>query len=231
MTQWIEWGEAARGPAPPRWGDAAAAIGDASLLMRVLDEIDYGLLLVNGSGMLRYGNQLGMSALHGAASLRLVQGCVQAGHATDQAAFRAALADAQRGRRKLFSLGRDGGAVSVAAVPMLAGADEPDDALALLVFGKRRRAETLTLDFYARSHGLTATEMTVLKDLGAGMKPKEVARAHGVAISTVRSHITSIRTKTQTGSIRELLGRVATLPPITPAMKALAGGVECSAVH
>jgi hypothetical protein len=47
----------------------------------------------------------------------------------------------------------------------------------------------------------------------------------------VRSHITSIRTKTQTDSIRELLGRVATLPPITPAMKALACGVERSAVH
>ena len=40
-----------------------------------------------------------------------------------------------------------------------------------------------------------------------------------VAISTVRSHICSIRQKTQTGSIRELINRVTVLPPISPALK------------
>jgi hypothetical protein len=40
-----------------------------------------------------------------------------------------------------------------------------------------------------------------------------------VAISTVRSHICSIRQKTQTGSIRELVNRVTVLPPITSVLK------------
>ena len=62
-------------------------------------------------------------------------------------------------------------------------------------------------------------ELTVLKRLCRGMRPKEVAREQDVAISTVRSHICSIRTKTQTASIPELIDRVAVLPPITPAMK------------
>jgi DNA-binding CsgD family transcriptional regulator len=92
--------------------------------------------------------------------------------------------------------------------------------MVLLVFGKRSAAETLTVDFYARSHGLTGAEMNVLKRICAGMKPKEIAREAGIAISTVRSHICSIRIKTQTDSIRELINRVAVLPPITPAMKA-----------
>ena len=90
--------------------------------------------------------------------------------------------------------------------------------------------ETLTVDFYARSHGLTSAEMNVLKHICSGMKPKEIARDHGVAISTVRSHICSIRIKTQTDSIRELINRVAVLPPITPAMKT-GMSKEPTAVH
>jgi DNA-binding CsgD family transcriptional regulator len=43
-----------------------------------------------------------------------------------------------------------------------------------------------------------------------------------VAISTVRSHICNIRTKTRATSIRELVERIAVLPPITPVVKAAA---------
>ena len=59
----------------------------------------------------------------------------------------------------------------------------------------------------------------VLQALCEGAKPKEIASMQAVAISTVRSHICSIRQKTQTGSIRELINRVTVLPPITPALK------------
>ena len=103
--------------------------------------------------------------------------------------------------------------------------------MVLLVFGKRSAAETLTVDFYARSHGLTGAEMTVLKHICGGMKPKEIARDQGVAISTVRSHICSIRIKTQTASIRDLINRVAVLPPITPAMKSVMGKSIQTPVH
>ena len=60
----------------------------------------------------------------------------------------------------------------------------------------------------------------MLQALCNGAKPKEIAHQCSVAISTVRSHICSIRIKTQTANIRELVDRVAVLPPITPAMKA-----------
>ena len=137
-----------------------------------------------------------------------------------------------RGKRRLFSVGHNGGSVSVAAVPMPPADDDAHEPMVLLVFGKRSAAETLTVDFYARSHGLTSAEMNVLKHICSGMKPKEIARDNGVAISTVRSHICSIRVKTQTDSIRELINRVAVLPPITPAMKTAMGGkAQGAAVH
>jgi len=211
----------------------AAAGASAAVLMRVLDEIDYGLLLVGVSGSLCYANQLGLQEVLGAGPLRLEHGRLTTRTPNDQLALHGALADAQRGRRKLFSVGHNGGTVSVAAVPMPnpTGDDDNLEPQVLLVFGKRSAAETLTVDFYARSHGLTGTEMNVLKRICGGMKPKEIARDHGVAISTVRSHICSIRIKTQTDSIRELVNRVAVLPPITPAMKTSLNRTPEEAVH
>lgn len=193
---------------------------DVSILMRVLDEIDYGVLLVDGNGAMRYANQIALREMLAGGPLRLSAGRVHAITPADQHALAAAIADALRGRRKLFTAGGSSGSLPVAVVPMHGG-DGLDDALALLVLGRRSAADSLTVDFYARSNGLTSAESTVLKRICVGLKPKEVAREQGVAISTVRSHICSIRTKTQTGSIRELLNRVAVLPPITPVLKAM----------
>lgn len=206
--------------APAPAGPSASAMQHGALLMRVLDEIDYGLVLVATDGSMRYANQLGLKELLDNGALQLSQGRVQARHAADQVALLTALGDVRRGLRKLVSARHEGAQTSVAVIPV-AGADDPGGPVALLVFGKRHSNETLSVDFYARTHGLTGAETIVLKAMCSGLKPKEIARRQGVAISTVRSHICSIRVKTQTGSIRELLGRVAVLPPITPAVKTL----------
>lgn len=199
---------------------ALAPTAQSALLMRVLDEIDYGLLLVTPDGTVRYGNQLGLREVLDNGALHLVQGRVQARTSGDQTALHSALADARRGLRRLVSASHEGAPVNVAVVPV-GDADTGGEPLALLVFGKRQASETLTVDFYGRTHGLTSAELSVLKSMCAGLKPKEIARRQGVAISTVRSHICSIRIKTQTGSIRDLMSRVAVLPPITPAVKSL----------
>ncbi|HEV7915312.1 MAG TPA: helix-turn-helix transcriptional regulator, partial [Albitalea sp.] len=173
-----EWGWAGAVPAPDD--------GQGALLMRVLDEIDYGVLLVDTGGTLRYANHLGLRELRGEGPLRLVQGCLRASAASEQAALLLALAEVQRGRRRLFTTGHNGSAISVALVPMPASLDDGADTMALLVFGKRPASDTLTLDFYARTQGLTAAETTVLKAICAGLQPKQVARQQGIAISTVR---------------------------------------------
>ena len=48
----------------------------------------------------------------------------------------------------------------------------------------------------------------------------EVARQQGVAVSTVRTQIGSIRAKTGAGSISELVRQVAVLPPLVGALRA-----------
>jgi DNA-binding CsgD family transcriptional regulator len=208
-------------PAPTNAVRSFGQTASAALLMRVLDEIDYGMLVVSANGALRYSNQLAKQELHSSGPLSLSQGQVRADQPSDQCQLQLALADAVRGRRRLITLGHNGSAISVAVLPM-PGGDEDDDngeTLALLTFGKRHPCETLTVDFFSRSQGLTGAEGRVLQALCNGAKPKEIATQCDVAISTVRSHICSIRIKTQTANIRELVDRVAKLPPITPAVK------------
>lgn len=206
---------------------AAAAAGavarpsfdETGIFARMLDEIDYGMALVNAAGQLRYANQLAWRAFASTMVLRVADGVVQAAQEADQPTLRQALAEATRGLRRLLSLGATGRRSAVAVVPMNMSDAPGDDGLALLMFSKQPANETLTLDFFARTHRLTAAEIAVLHGLCAGERPKHIAQKLGVAISTVRTQIGSIRVKTQTSSIRELANRIAALPPITPAMK------------
>lgn len=213
-------------PAHPGASSIGAA-AFAGVLARVLDEIDYGVVLVTVGGALRHANQIALRALHANARVRLGGGMVFAPREAEQIALKDALAEAGRGLRRLLTLGSGAQSVSIAVVPMSAGytshgasaASGQGAPLVMLLLGKQASSETLTLDFFARAQRLTATEATVLHALCAGRQPKEIARQAGVAISTVRTQIGSIRTKTQTRSIRDLINKVATLPPITPAMK------------
>jgi DNA-binding CsgD family transcriptional regulator len=196
----------------------------AGVLVRMLDEIDYGLLLVTASGALRFANQLALRALGGGGALRLAGGAVFAARDADQTLLRIALCDAGRGLRRLLTLNPAGANTSVAVLPLPAqdSGFDPEAAaepMVMLVLGKQSANQTLTLDFFARTHKLTSAETAVLHALCAGQSPKQAAVSLCVAISTVRTQIGSIRLKTQTASLRELADKVAALPPITPAMK------------
>ncbi len=190
-------------------------------LMRMLDEVDHGMLLLNAQGALRHANQLGRRELAQGLSLQFSNGRVHSAQSGEQHILLQALVDANLGRRRLLTLGDDKQALSIAVVPLLAEDRTHGENLIVLILGRRQSCETLTIDFFARTQGLTAAEARVLQSLCDGLRPKEIARQFDVAISTIRSQISSIRTKTQTNSIRDLVGRVTTLPPMTPAMKSV----------
>jgi DNA-binding CsgD family transcriptional regulator len=200
-----------------------------ALLGAVLDEIDYGVMVVDpSSASVLHANRLALDEVHVQRTLRVTEGRVEASDPATRQALEAALAAVRLGRRSLVRLppGRppgptpahdaDGLEVQVSVVPL--AADE-GPVRALLVFGKRQVADTLTVGFFARAHALTPTEDAVLGALCRGRKPAQIAQDHGVAISTVRTHVNSIRVKTGTTSIRELIGRVSTLPPMAPALR------------
>lgn len=90
---------------------------------------------------------------------------------------------------------------------------------ALVVLGHRQLADALGVGHFARLHGLTPTEESVLLGLCRGRQPADIAADQGVAISTIRTHVNALRVKTGASSIRALALQVAHLPALAPALR------------
>lgn len=191
----------------------------ATWLADMLDEIDYGMLLVGDGAQLSYMNHAARLELDGQHPLQLLGRTLRAQHPQDTARLADALAAAQRGLRRLVTLGSGSHRVCVSVVP-LAGAATGAAPATLLVLGKRQVCEQLSVQAYARSLSLTPAETRVLEGLCGGVRPAEIARRAGVAVSTVRTQIGSVRAKTGAASIRELVRQVAVLPPLVGALRA-----------
>lgn len=196
----------------------------AAWLSRMLDEIDYGMLLVTPQAHVTFMNHAARLELDGRHPLQLHGRTLGAHQPQDVAPLYDALAAAQRGLRKLITVGEGDQRVSVSVVPLpeCAGRGAP---LTLLVLGKRRVCEQLSVQGFARSVSLTPAETRVLEALCGGVRPSDIARDGGVAVSTVRTQIGSIRAKTGAASIRHLVQQVAVLPPLVGALRGSLGGV------
>lgn len=184
---------------------------------QMLDEVDYGMVLVLDETRVAHLNHAARIELDADHPLQLLGSELRVRHAHDLVPLRDALADAaRRGRRRLLPLGEGPRRVVMSVVPLAsAGAVSAT----LLLFGRRKACEELTLHGFARCHGLTPAETQVLKQLCAGERPERIAERQGVAISTVRTQIGSVRTKTGSDSIRALIQRVALLPPLVSALR------------
>jgi len=208
-----------------------APVAGDRMLLRMLDEMEYGMVLVGCDGRLRYSNALGRDEINGDGPLHVRDGFLTSSDPAKRLALGNALTDALKGRRRLLSFASGGETASIAVTPMRDDddtRDQRDTRYALLIFSKRPDETGLTIDFFARANGLTSAESAVLLHLARGLDPAMIADRQSVAISTVRTQIASVRAKTRAGSIRELLGRVAMLPPIRTALRT-AGRSPCAA--
>jgi DNA-binding CsgD family transcriptional regulator len=192
------------------------------LVTAMLDEVDYGMLLVTHDAHVLHANRVARQELDNRHALQLLGEQLRVRRPQDVAPLREALdGAARRGLRRMLSLGGDE-PVSLAIVPLAAATPALEGAV-LVMFGKRQVCEALSVHWFARTHGLTSAEGTVLARLCTGERPSEVADRQGVAISTVRTQISSIRAKTRAASIRALVQQVAVLPPIVSALRTLGG--------
>ena len=186
----------------------------------MLDEVDYGMLLVTGERHLAHANKAARRDLDAQHPLQLLGQELRARLAQDVAQLHIALHEAtHQGRRRLLRLGEGTARCSVAVIPLPEGADGTRPVL--LLMGRHQVCETLSVENFARAHGLTIAETQVLKGLASGLLPQNVAQRHGVALSTVRTQIGSIRAKTGAQSIRSLLAQVAQLPPMLSVLHGL----------
>ncbi len=189
-------------------------------LVQMLDEIDYGMILLGDQQQLLHVNHAARADLDGGHPLQLVDREICARHAQDQAPLQEALAAAQRGLRRLLMLGDGAQRVSVATVPLGAAALGGRNAT-LLVLNKREVCGQLGVQWFARSHRLTQAETRVLQSLCDGAAPREIADQFGVGLATVRTQVGSIRAKTGAADIGALVRQVAVLPPMVSSLRML----------
>lgn len=196
-------------------------VGDLQpgFLLRLLDEIDYGLVLISAQGAIQHANHL---ARHELATGRLLHADAS-GFLTGRVALlteqlMSAVHGAALDRRRLVYLTHGEHTLPVAVIP-IAHARAESGGRVLLVMARQRLGDNLVLQMFAREHCLTPTEELVLRALCNGREVGEIARQHGVAESTVRTQVRSLRDKTGANGIRQLVHRVLSLPPVVPALR------------
>ncbi len=211
---------------------------ELGLLRLALNQVDYGLVVVDvDTGAVQFANALGRDVLDDIADdtggkrcdtgLCLVNGRVMTRRPIHADLLRHTLARTRAGLRGLLSLGAGDQTSAVAVVPLSApqagpaagtqaeeNADADAPCHALLVFAKQQLCDDSTMALFARERGLTNAEGQVLAQVCRGLRPAQIADHHGVQISTVRTQLRSIRLKTCTDTIRELVQKVSVLPPM-----------------
>jgi len=183
-------------------------------MRQVLEALGHGLLLLGRRGRVLYANGAAHLACRSGGPLVLQGQQLLAGPA-DAEAWAQTLEAAERGQWSMQLLRTGEHSLSVGVVPLrtedATAADEPR---VLLVLGSQGLPAGLSLQLFCRQHRLTGAESQVMAALHQGLSPETVAADTGVAISTVRTHIASIRHKTRSPSLRALLQSVAHLPAL-----------------
>jgi DNA-binding CsgD family transcriptional regulator len=197
---------------PPR---LAAWPAEAQALCRiVIDQLDFGIMIVGRDGSVVLCNRAAERECGSGTFVTVEAGRLQARpHLT----LMQALEEAFDGFRRLVSLAADGEVLQVMVVPLVTRQAHRDP-LAMVVFGRRRLADPIVTDMYARARRLTGAEAAILRGLSEGCSPKECSTKGGVSLATVRSHLSAAREKLGAGSIDELLHIMGCLPPTAPAL-------------
>ncbi len=193
------------------------------LAVALIDEIEFGLIACDVHGSLRYANRSGREELATGTVLKLVGDVVRCADGCASALSAALLEAAVNGRRQLMKLGQGADRLMGMVIPLRADTGVP--ASVLIMLGRRGPCSVLGLEMFSKVHGLTLTERRILSGLLADKAPRQIAAANGVALSTVRSQIKSIRDKVGVRNIEGLLIRAAEVPPVTPAWRRFGGSV------
>lgn len=180
----------------------------------LLDELDYGILLVDADGAIVHTNRQARFQLRldGLSSIWRCSSCPPDSPAA-RALRQAIRQSAERGLRGAVQLSakQESLVVSVIPLPLLTLADR---CLTMLLLQRQNIYTNLALKSFAKLHGLTDAEINVLESLCEGRAAQGIAQRQGVAVCTVRTQLQSLRTKLGVHSLQALLHLIGRLPPV-----------------
>ena len=186
----------------------------------VLDGLSAGMLLVDAHGWIVHANNAGNAILDAADFLRTVCGRLVASNPVINAALREILAAANAGDAALGSKGialpltaHDGERYVAHVLPLTSGARREAglayNAVAALFIRKAALEPFSPPEVISEMYKLTPTELRVLLaivDIGG---VPEVAAALGIAVTTVKTHLSRLFEKTGVGRQADLVKLVA----------------------
>ena len=209
--------------APPSAGQALPIplAPDTDCLAMVFDQMSHGVVVISPHRRIFHANKAAHDAFDCHGVLYDHQGELRTLSPIDGKTLQNALTKASAGLRSLVKLSGSGMALTLSVVPLLRPARQHAaahpaglcDRIALF-FERAAICDSGMFIFFARSQGLTPTEEQVLTLLCRSMSTPEIALELKIAVSTVRSHVRSLCIKTGSKGSRELVNRVATLPPV-----------------
>ena len=209
---------------PPASLDAAPESSvDASLAQTLaacaLDAMASGVIIIDQRGWILHQNLAASVVLSRGDCVCVDHGMITATHAPDVRQLSEALSKAAAGKRSMIALGALS-RTTVAVVPLhrQAAQGQATEPRFALMFSRAGVCEALMLSFFSRAHQLTAAEENVLGLMCAGLTAPEMAHQLKVGEATIRTHVRNICAKTHSSGIREVVKRLAVLPPLMAAV-------------
>lgn len=199
------------------------------LIASALDELACGVIIIDAEGRMLHQNLAAHTVLARGDCVAIDDGIITATHEPDARQLADALAKAAQGKRSMIALGALS-RTTVAVVPLQrqhapAGDSaspgptaRPEPQRYALMFSRAGVCESLMLSFFSRAHQLTASEENILGLMCAGLTAPEMAVQLKVAEATVRTHVRNICAKTHSSGIRDVVKRLAVLPPLMAAV-------------
>lgn len=172
---------------------AQQRLAHASLLVQALDEVDQGVVLLDGDGRLVHMNACAGALLASQASLRSVRGRLEFASAEHAAQFRVlAHADVQLARARTLHLRLQDHEGRVLHAALVRLPDGTAGARRLALFIKQQHRGDAPAIALRHLYGLTPAEAELASALADGLSVAELAQARGVSVHTVRAQLKSV---------------------------------------
>jgi DNA-binding CsgD family transcriptional regulator len=188
---------------------------DAFALAQIFDELAHGVVVTAADGRVISANAAAIEKLREQRALLLRDGVLCGVDAKHTARLSQALRNARDGKRTLITLGSHGPAhLTVLAMPVQRSSPAGTVDCVALFLSRGSVCENLMLSSFARANRLTYTEVEVLAMLCQDLTGPQIAAKLNIQVSTVRTHIRNLCSKTRSSSVRALVSKVAMLPPL-----------------
>ena len=182
-------------------------------LVAAVDRLAFGMAVLDVEGTVYFANTAAHAAIR-RTGWRFDEGRLEPPDEPQRAAWRRALADVCLAERHRLIEIETGASTLFAS---LSSAHEGERNWAIVTFEREELCGPVELQMFSSRHGLTLAENQVLQRLCRGERPADIARRHGVARSTVLTQVAAIRSKTQRGSVLELMHKLSRMPAVRPA--------------